>query len=83
MKSESGYSVFIVVAAGFVLAVMAVTIALLADREDNQITQPVNSFDECVAAGNPVAQSYPEQCHADGKSFSNPRQMAPPAPETQ
>lgn len=29
----------------------------------------INSFDECVAAGNPVMESYPEQCNADGKHF--------------
>ncbi len=29
----------------------------------------INSFDECVAAGNPVMESYPRQCRADGKTF--------------
>ena len=36
----------------------------------------INTFQECVDAGNPVAESYPEQCFADGKSFSNPAQSA-------
>jgi len=29
----------------------------------------INSFEECVAAGNPVMESYPEQCRANGKTF--------------
>lgn len=36
----------------------------------------INSFAECVAAGNPVMESYPEQCAADGKTFTNPDQQA-------
>lgn len=31
----------------------------------------VDSFDECVAAGNPVLESYPRQCRtADGETFT-------------
>lgn len=30
----------------------------------------VNSFEECVAAGNPVMESYPRQCAYNGKSFT-------------
>jgi hypothetical protein len=31
----------------------------------------INSFEECVAAGNPVMESYPRQCNtADGKHFT-------------
>lgn len=34
----------------------------------------VGSFDECVAAGNPVMESSPEQCRTpDGKHFTNPQ----------
>lgn len=33
----------------------------------------INSFDECVAAGNRVAESYPPICFTnDGRSFSEP-----------
>jgi hypothetical protein len=31
--------------------------------------ETITSFEECAAAGNPVAESYPRQCHADGKTF--------------
>ena len=34
------------------------------------ITTPINSFEECVAAGNPIMESYPEQCRTpNGKIF--------------
>lgn len=29
----------------------------------------VQNFDECIAAGNPVMESYPRQCRANGKTF--------------
>jgi len=29
----------------------------------------VTNFEECVAAGNPVMESYPRQCRADGQNF--------------
>lgn len=34
----------------------------------------ITNFDECVAAGNPVMESYPEQCAANGQTFVNERQ---------
>lgn len=38
-----------------------------------QRTKPVNSYDECVAAGHTILTSYPEQCMGpDGKYFTNP-----------
>ena len=35
----------------------------------NNTDDNINSFDECVAVGYPVMESYPEQCNADGKHF--------------
>lgn len=32
----------------------------------------INSFEDCVAAGNPVMLSYPAQCSADGKTYADP-----------
>jgi len=29
----------------------------------------ITSFEECVAAGNPVMESYPRQCRANGQLF--------------
>ncbi|MFH1211675.1 MAG: hypothetical protein V1659_01980 [Candidatus Woesearchaeota archaeon] len=33
-------------------------------------TEEIDSFEECVAAGNPIMESYPRRCIADGKSFT-------------
>jgi len=32
----------------------------------------INNFDECAKAGNPIMDSHPEQCAANGKVFTNP-----------
>jgi flagellar basal body-associated protein FliL len=29
----------------------------------------VSSFEECAAAGNPIMESYPRRCRADGQVF--------------
>jgi hypothetical protein len=31
--------------------------------------EEINSFEECVVAGNPVMESYPRQCRASGETF--------------
>jgi hypothetical protein len=31
----------------------------------------ITNYQECVAAGNPIMESYPEQCAADGQTFTN------------
>ena len=31
--------------------------------------QSIDSFDDCVNAGNPVMESYPRQCRANGQLF--------------
>jgi len=36
----------------------------------NNLEYKITNFEECVAAGNPVMESYPEQCMADGKTFT-------------
>lgn len=37
----------------------------------NSSTKNVNSFDDCVTAGNPIMESFPEKCMSDGKLFIN------------
>jgi hypothetical protein len=32
--------------------------------------ETIDSFEECVAAGNPVMESFPRKCSADGKTFT-------------
>ena len=39
-----------------------------------QRTKPVNSYDECLTAGYPIQESYPERCTGpDGQQFTNPK----------
>lgn len=45
------------------------------DKSDNNndtdlIYREITNFEECVKAGNPVMESYPRQCAADGKTFT-------------
>lgn len=50
------------------LSVVAFVIFALAPRFE--AVQPITTFEECVAAGNPVMESYPRQCNTpDGKNF--------------
>lgn len=37
--------------------------------DDTPMPTEINTFEECVAAGNPVMESYPRQCRANGKTF--------------
>lgn len=40
-------------------------------KTQNTSTQTsISDFDSCVAAGNPVMESYPRQCSANGKTFN-------------
>ena len=38
------------------------------EEEPTEETE-ITNFEECVAAGNPVMESYPRQCTADGQTF--------------
>jgi hypothetical protein len=37
----------------------------------------ITDFKSCVKAGNPILESYPEQCTYNGQSFINPNQNIP------
>lgn len=63
----------------FILVIITIIILLVAllgwklySDKTNSNLQPsqINSFDECVAAGNAIMESYPEQCAANGKIFT-------------
>jgi hypothetical protein len=59
-----------------IIILIAATIAgYYAWKSGNDKQASINSFDECVAAGYPVAESYPEQCFVKGKSFTNLKQQ--------
>ena len=41
-----------------------------------RLVENINSFQACKDAGGSIAESYPEQCFIEGKSFTNPDQFA-------
>lgn len=49
-------------------------------RSGSEKEKSISSFAECVAAGNPVMESFPEQCAANGQTFTN-TEWEPPLPE--
>ena len=55
----------------FIVYVQSMDSAPVAIRLINwKVSYDINNFEECVAAGNPVMETYPRQCSADGKSFT-------------
>lgn len=61
----------------FVLLALGFYLGQLYERAQDP-AQKVDSYQECVAAGHPVAESYPEVCHVpNGPSFTNPSQTTP------
>lgn len=43
----------------------------------NTSSVSINSFADCVAAGNPIMESFPEQCSDGTNTFTNPDQVVP------
>jgi hypothetical protein len=61
-----------VVMAVLVLSIAGVAVFMWVKSMDKQ---SINSFHDCQQAGGSIAESYPEQCFIDGKSFTNPDQI--------
>lgn len=53
----------------FGVFVAAFILFLVIDMLDRKPIVNIKSFEECVAAGNPVFESYPRQCRANGRMF--------------
>jgi hypothetical protein len=49
----------------YIAVVLLICIVLISGCSSQKIT----NFEECVNAGNPVMESYPRQCKADGNTF--------------
>lgn len=57
---------------GIVIIIIVVLFVwfLIRDFEDNRSKEEITNFDECVAAGNPIMESYPQQCRTtDNRTF--------------
>jgi hypothetical protein len=56
-----------------ILALFALGLFVSTSDEEVQVNQPVTSvasFEECVAAGNPVMESEPRQCASGGTTYT-------------
>jgi hypothetical protein len=53
------------------IVLLIVGVIVWTKQQDKQIT----NYDECVAAGNPIMESFPEQCSANGQTFTNTSYM--------
>lgn len=71
-----GLKIFGLLALAMALVIIGMIVYGLAPRMSASVPSPmITNFDECVAAGNPVMESYPEQCRtADGRLFVNANQ---------
>jgi hypothetical protein len=61
---------------GLVIIGLIVTVAIFLGHTWQKANPDIDSYAACAAAGNPVLQTYPEQCVANGKTFTNPNQKA-------
>ncbi|MFO8016719.1 MAG: Kazal-type serine protease inhibitor domain-containing protein [Candidatus Woesearchaeota archaeon] len=64
MKKPADYAIMALLALSVVLAGCAGQ-----SDEGAGSAEGISSFEECVEAGNPVMESYPRQCKADGEVF--------------
>jgi len=64
---------FVVIVLSSVLVVFAIVFLIMPkvreNREESNVSM-VTNFEECVAAGNPVMESYPRQCRHNGQTFA-------------
>lgn len=73
-KNQCGFGVIGMVIAVLILA--AISFGGWVIFRHNKANDPVrqqspqiSNFEECAAAGNPIMESYPEQCSANGQTF--------------
>lgn len=58
------------------VVVVCLAVALVAAMVRSLVIGQIDSFDKCKTAGGSIAESYPEQCFINGKSFINPSQVS-------
>ncbi|MDQ3015028.1 MAG: hypothetical protein M3Q73_04130 [bacterium] len=59
----------IIIITGIIVLLIVVSFLVQSNKTKN-IQASINSFEECAEAGNPIMESYPEQCRtADGRLF--------------
>lgn len=54
---------------GVILGTLCAAVFILYLGYNGFKTSNIDSFEECVEAGNPIMESYPAQCRANGKTY--------------
>ena len=67
-------NIVLAIAGMIIILVLATTAYVIYRQQNTPEPDPIpvaeiTNFDECVAAGNPVMESYPRQCRAGGRTF--------------
>jgi hypothetical protein len=64
-----------------IFAITVIALMLLAGCSKEEVpAKKITTFEECEAAGNPIMESYPRQCAADGKTFTETIATPPEPP---
>jgi len=63
----------IIISGTLVIAAIIVSYVLATDNKTTR--NDVTDFASCAAAGNPIMESYPEQCHHNGTTYTNTSQQ--------
>ena len=71
-KNQSGFTLFHVFLVVLVVGGIGAAGYYVWKQQTKEETPQtaITSFEECVAAGNPVMESHPRQCSADGQNFA-------------
>ena len=62
--------VFLIGLAGYILGTKRSDTSIQVSPTPRITSAEISSFEECIDAGNPVMESYPRQCNAGGKNFT-------------
>lgn len=81
--NQKGFTIVETLIVLVVLSVIAGAGWMVYQRQNSETstksTSAITNFEECVAAGNPVMESHPEQCAANGKTFVKESQDSKPS----
>lgn len=79
MSKIDRQNIILIASVGTIIIISTIIgLVLILISKNNQVNQQINSFAECVKAGYPILESYPEQCIANGKTFKNESQTTNP-----